>query len=358
MFVPVNNSTMLRSSLSSAFTRRTAMATAAIPKTQKVILINETGSYDVLKYQDYPVPSIADSEFLVKNKYSGINFIESYFRKGIYPSEKPSILGREGSGTVVAKGKSVKNFEIGDKVAYTSGAAFAQYTKVDDNGKVVKLPKDADDETLKLYAAGLLQALTALTFIDEAYNVKKGDFILNYAAAGGVGLILDQLLSKRGAHTIAVVSTEEKLELAKKHGAEYGIISTKEDIVAKVREITNNKGVDAAFDSIGKDTFETTIASLKRKGTFVSYGNASGPVSPFSLNKLTGNIKILRPSLFFYVSTNEEWQHYSKEFVSLLNSGEIKINIGPVFPLSEYPKATQLLEERKTTGKLVLEVPQ
>lgn len=334
------------------------MATTAIPKTQKVILINETGSYDVLKYQDYPVPSISDNEFLIKNKYSGINFIESYFRKGIYPSEKPSILGREASGTVVAKGNSVKNFDIGDKVAYISGSTFAQYTKINANGKVIKLPKDADDETLKLYAAGLIQALTALTFIDEAYNVKKGDFILNYAAAGGVGLILDQLLKERGAHTIAVVSTEEKLALAKKHGAEYGIVSTKEDIVARVKEITNNQGVDAAFDSVGKDTFETTIAALKRKGTFVSYGNASGPVSPFSLGKLTGNIKILRPTLFLYIATDEEWQHYSKEFVSLVSSGKLKINIGGVFPLSDYAKATQLLEERKTTGKLVLEIPQ
>lgn len=334
------------------------MATTTIPKTQKVILINDTGSYDVLKYQDHPVPSITDNELLVKNKYSGINFIESYFRKGIYPSEKPLILGRESSGTVVAKGNSVKDFDIGDKVAYLSGSAFAQYTKVDAAGKVVKLPKDANDETLKLYAAGLLQSLTALTFIDEAYNVKKGDFILNYAAAGGVGLILDQLLKERGAHTIAVVSTEEKLELAKKHGAEYGIISSKEDIVTRVKEITNNQGVDAAFDSIGKDTFETTISALKRKGTFVSYGNASGPVSPFPLTKLTGNIKILRPSLFSYIATSEEWKHYSREFVSLVSSGKLKINIGHVFPLSEYPKATQLLEERKTTGKLVLEIPQ
>lgn len=349
---------MLRSSVSSVFRRKAAMATTTIPKTQKAIVINETGSYDVLKYQDYPVPSINENEFLVKNKYTGVNFIESYFRKGIYPSQKPLILGREASGTIVAKGNSVKNFDVGDKVAYLAGSAFAQYTKIGSNSRVVKLPKDSSDETLKLYAAGLLQALTALTFIDEAYTVKKGDFILNYAAAGGVGLIFDQLLKQRGAHTIAVVSTEEKLELAKKYGAEYGIISTKEDIVKKVKEITNNAGVEAAFDSVGKDTFETTLAALKKKGTFVSYGNSSGPVSPFSLTKLTGNIKLLRPTLFFYIDTDEEWQHYSKEFVSLISSNKLKINIGHVFPLSEYAKAAQLQEERKTTGKIVLEVPQ
>lgn len=349
---------MFRPVVPLVLSRRTGMVAATIPKIQKAILINETGSYDVLKYQDYPVPSITNNEVLVKNRYAGVNFIEAYFRKGLYPSEKPLILGREASGIVVAKGNSVKNFEVGDKVAYLSAYAFAQYTSVDASGRIVKLPGGSDDGTLRLYAASLLQSLTALTFIDEAHNVKKGEFILNYAAAGGVGLILNQLLKERGAHIIAVVSTEEKLELAKQHGAEYGIIYSKEDIPSRVKEITKDQGVDAAFDSIGKVTFDSTIASLKRKGTFVSYGNASGPVAPFPLLKLAGNTKLVRPSVANYLVTNEEWRRYSQQLVSLLGSGKLKFNIYHVFPLGEYPKAAQLLEERKTTGKLVLEIPQ
>lgn len=334
------------------------MSAASIPKTQKVILINETGGYDVLKYQDYPIPKISDNDILVKNKYSGINFIEAYFRKGIYPSEKPYVLGREASGTVVAKGNSVKSFEIGDKVAYMSESAFAQYTKVSAAGKVVKLPADSDDETLKLYAAGLLQSLTALTFVNEAHNVKKGEYILVYAAAGGVGLLLDQLIKARGAHVIAVASTEEKVQLAKKNGAEYGIVSTKEDIVTKVKEITNGEGVDAAFDSVGKDTFKTTVDSLKNKGTFVSYGNSSGVVDSFALTSLPRNIKILRAGVLGYISTPEDWDHYTKEIVPLLSSGKLNIHIGKIFPLSKYAEATKELEARKTTGKLVLEIAQ
>lgn len=348
---------MLRKAISSVVNKR-LMTAVSIPKTQKVILINETGGYDVLKYQDYSVPSINANELLVKNKYSGINFIEAYFRKGLYPSEKPYILGREASGTIVAKGDNVKDFEIGDKVAYLSGSAFAQYTSVSAEGKVVKLPRDSSDETLKLYAAGLLQSLTALTFINEAHNVKKGEYILVYAAAGGVGLILDQLVSARGAHVIAVASTDAKIELAKKYGAEYGIVSTKEDIVAKVRDITKGQGVDAAFDSVGKDTFKTTVDALRSKGTFVSYGNSSGLVDSFALTSLPRNIKILRAGVFGYVATQEEWQHYSKKVVYLIDSKKLKINIGKVFPLSEYSEATKELESRKTTGKLVLDIPQ
>lgn len=342
---------------------KAAMSTApsvSIPATQKVVLINDIGDFDVIKYQDYPVPTISDDELLIKNKYAGVNYIESYFRKGIYPSEKPYLLGREATGVVVAKGDSVKGYDIGDKVGYVSGATFAQYTKFSVNGRILKVPKDSDDEKLKLYAAALLQGLTALTFVHEAYDVKPDDYILLYAAAGGVGLIFDQLVKLRGAHTIAVASTDEKLILAKKFGAEFGINSSKEDILSKVQDITNGKGVAAVFDSVGKDTFETSLAALKNKGTFVSFGNASGPVTPFPLSKLSPkNIKLLRPQLNAYTSVSEgDWEKYSKKLLELVDSNSLKILIHKTYPLSEYKEAAQELESRKTTGRIVLEIPQ
>lgn len=335
------------------------MTADSIPKTQKVVLIDGVGDYDVIKYQDSAVPSIGDNELLIKNKYAGINFIEAYFRKGIYPVQLPQILGREATGVVVAKGQSVKNFDIGDKVAYMSSSTFAQYTKYSSSGLISKLPSETTDDQLKVYAAALIQGLTALTFLDEAYKVKQGDYILLYAAAGGVGLLMDQLLKERGAHAIAVVSTEEKEELAKKFGAEYVINSSKEDILKRALEITNDKGVDAVFDSVGKDTFDISLNALKLKGSFVSFGNASGPVPPFALSRLSSkNIRLMRPTLFGYLAEPEDWDHYSKKLFELIDSGKLKIAITKTYPLSEYKIATQELESRKTTGKLVLEIPQ
>lgn len=347
---------MLRSRLKSTFNLRKM---SSIPTVQKVIVIRETGGPEVLSYEEnYPVPKISENELLIKNKYAGINFIETYFRKGIYPTEKPYVLGREASGEVVAKGSSVTKFDIGDKVAYLSPHTFAQYSKISETGPIMKLPADSSDENLKIYAGALLQALTALTFINEAYEVKKDDYILLYAAAGGAGLAFDQLLKLKGAHVIAVASTYEKLQLAKQYGAEYLINSQKDDILAKVLEYTDGKGVDAAFDSIGKDTFEITLAALKRKGTFVSFGNASGPVTPFPLARLSAkNIKIARPQLFGYIAAPEEWQHYSTELVRLIESHEFKALISKTYPLKDYRKATEEQEARKTVGKLVLEIP-
>ncbi|QEU58681.1 Zta1 [Kluyveromyces lactis] len=340
---------------------RTSIRTmSSIPSVQKVVLIRENGGPEVLKYEeDYPVPKIGATDLLIKNKYAGINFIEVYFRKGIYPSEKPYVLGREAVGEVVAKGDQVDKYNVGDKVAYLSASTFAQFTKYPQNGHLIKLPKDISAEKEKIIAGSLVQGLTPLTFIDEAYNVQKGDFILVYAAAGGVGLIFDQLLKARGARTIAVASTDEKLQLAKEYGAEFLINSTKDDIVEKVKEFTNGEGVAAAFDSIGKDTFETTLQVVKRKGTIVSFGNASGAVPPFAINRLSPkNLKLVRPQLFAYVADPSEWEHYSSELIRLIDSGELKITISKVYPLKDYKEATEALESRKTVGKLILEIPE
>jgi len=330
-----------------------------IPKTQKAIRIHETGGLDVLRYEDVPVPEINDNEILIKNKYAGINFIEKYFRTGLYPAPKPQVLGREASGVVVAKGKDVKDYDIGDNVAYGSPATFAQYTKYDPSIRIFKLPKDASEEKHQLYAGLFIQGFTALTFITDAYNVQKGDYILVHAAAGGVGLILTQLIKARGAHVVATASTDEKLKLAKDNGAEFLINSKTDDVVKKVLEFTNNKGVAASFDGVGKDTFQISIDSLARKGTLVSFGNASGAVDPVPLTVLTPkNLKLLRPTVFNYIADKEEWDYYSKELYQLVESGKLNIEISKIYPLSQYRQAAEDLEGRKTTGKLLLEIPQ
>lgn len=334
-----------------------------LPTTQKVIYFEENGDIDKLKFSpEWPMPLIGADDILVKNKYSGVNFIEVYFRKGIYPSEKPYIPGRESAGEVVAVGDNVKGFSVGDKIAGLYPKNFAQYTALDyKSNTILNLGKDLSDSQLQLYAASLLQGLTALTFIEEAYKVQQGDYIFITAAAGGVGLILNQLLKLRGAHTIAVASSDEKLKLAKENGAEFLLNSSKlsfDEIKDEVLKITNGQGVEAVFDSIGKDSFECSLAIVKRKGTLVTFGNASGPIPPFLVNRLSAkNIKLLRPQLFGYIATKEEFTHYTTELFELIDSGKLNIKVHGVYPLEDYPNATTEMEGRKTTGKLVLSIP-
>ena len=345
--------------------QRAMCSASSIPDRQAVIYYEKNGGPEVLQYStSFAVPSdLSATDILIKNKYTGINFIEVYFRNGIYPAEFPYIPGREASGEVLAVGDKVKNFKVGDKVAYLGNKNFAQFTKFDTNqSTILNLGPNATTEQLKLYAASLLQGLTALTFINEAYAVKENDYILVTAAAGGVGLILDQLIGKvRKAHVIAVASTDEKLAKAKQNGAEFLLNSSElsnDQLAEKILEITNGKGVEAIFDSIGKDTFDLDLKVVKRKGTFISYGNSSGAVPPFVINKLAPkNIKLLRPQLFGYVAERSEFEHYTKELFDLINSKKLSIDIYQVYQLKDYPTATRDLEGRKTTGKLLLEIP-
>lgn len=333
-----------------------------IPSTQKAIFYNKQGGPEVLKYGDVPVPAISDTEILIKNKYAGINFIETYFRKGVYPvASFPYIGGREASGVVAQVGSKVKSYSVGDKVAYLSGQTFAQYTKVPETGSILKLRADADEQTVKKFGGSLLSGLTALTFIDEAYTVKEGDYILVTAAAGGLGLLLDQLISGRKAHVIAVASSKEKLARAKANGAEYLLDSSElsdEQILEQIEKITAGKGVNASFDSVGKDTAELSLAAVGRKGTWVSIGNASGKVPPLSINRLSPkNLKVVRPMLFAYIATPQEFGYYSQKLATLIENNQLTYEFH-YHPLSEYPEVTVAQESRKTTGKLVLEIPQ
>lgn len=338
--------------------------TSNIPEKQAVVYYDQTGGPEVLKYsKDFPVPKINENEILVKNSYAGINFIEVYFRNGIYPASFPYIPGREASGEVVSVGSNVENFKIGDKIAYLGNQNFAQFTKLDSSKpSILNLGQQISDDQLKIYAASLIQGLTALTFIHEAYAVQENDYILVTAAAGGVGLILDQLIGKiKKAHVIAVASTNEKLEKAKKNGAEFLLNSSElsyDEISDKILDITKGKGVDAIFDSIGKDSFEMDMKVIKRKGTLISFGNASGAVPPLSINRLSPkNVKLLRPQLFGYITEPEEFKFYTKMLFDLINSGALNIDIHKVYSLEDYKSATIEMEGRKTTGKLLLKIP-
>ncbi|CCG23740.1 Hgt17 glucose transporter [Candida orthopsilosis Co 90-125] len=345
-----------------AFTQLSSLSAKLIPNKQQVVLFNKIGSFDEIKVDNnYPTPQIeSDYDIIVKNHYAGVNYIEAYFRTGEYPSNPPMIFGREASGEVVEVGSQVDNLKPGDKIAYLSPSTFAQYTKItNDNLKLLKLPPSATDQELQIFGSILLQGLTALTFVKEPYKVEKGDDVLVWAAAGGVGNLLVQLINQVGGNAIAVASNDTKLKLAAESGAKYLINSTTDNIEEKVRQFTNGKGVEAVYDSIGKDTFDISLNSLATAGTFVSFGNASGPVTPFSLSKLsTKNIKVSRPSSMVYLNNPQKWNYYSGLLLDLLNTDKLKFNISKVYELQNYRQAAEDLESRRSHGKLTLKIPQ
>ncbi|KAM3069496.1 NADPH:quinone reductase [Clarireedia jacksonii] len=315
------------------------MATSEIPKTMKAIVIEKTGGVEVLEYRtDHPVPTPKEGEVLVKNDFIGINYIDTYFRTGLYPSPKPEILGREAEGTIVALGPNTDtaSLSVGDRVVWMGTSAYAEYTATP-AAKVHTVPSGLEPG---IAAAALLQGLTALTLIREAYHVQKGDWILVHAAAGGVGLWLCQLLRVVGAKVIATASTAEKLELAKTNGADVGVNYKEEDVTKRVLEITGGEGVRAVFDSVGKDMFESDLEVVARKGSIISFGNA--------------NLKVMRPTLFSFIQTREEFEGYVAELFDFIIKDKLNVRIHEIYPLQEVARAHSDLEGRKTTGKLLL----
>ncbi|KAL5341637.1 hypothetical protein BJX70DRAFT_386642 [Aspergillus crustosus] len=325
--------------------------------TMKAIVTSETGSPSVLKTDlHHPIPTPTEGQLLVKNRISGINYIDIYFRTGLYPSPKPEILGREAVGTVVSLGPGPNpyNFRVGDRVAWLGTSGYAEYSAVP-AAKSVKVPEGISDEDV---IAALLSGLTVLTLTRETYEVKRGDVVLLHAAAGGAGFLMTQILKTIGAVVIGTAGGGEKVELVKGLGADYVIDYRSEegkDWVKKVKEITNGKGVDVVYDSVGKDTWEGSLEAVKRKGTIVWFGNASGPVPPLPLPKLSPKcVKIARPTVFGYIETREEFEHYTNELFELLKSGQLKVKIHKVYPLDQVVQAHTDLVGRKTTGKLLL----
>ncbi|KAI9736433.1 MAG: NADPH:quinone reductase [Claussenomyces sp. TS43310] len=327
---------------------------APIPKTMRGILIEKTGGVEVLQYRtNLPVPSLKEGEVLVKNDYVGINYIDTYFRTGLYPAPKPEILGREAEGTIVAVSDAgeTHGFKPDDRAVWMSTAGYAEYTAVPAD-KAYAIPAGIQPGVA---AAALLQGLTALTLIREAYAAQKGDWILVHAAAGGVGLWLCQLLRAVGARVIGTASTPDKIALARANGAEFVIDYSHEDVVARVSDITGGAGVVAVFDGVGKDTFEADLQLLARKGSLVSFGNASGPVPPFAIARLGAkNLKVLRPSLYNYIYTRDEAERYTAELFDLILKDAVEVRVHHVYPLADVATAHSDLEGRRTTGKLLL----
>ncbi|KAI7547122.1 NAD(P)-binding protein [Hortaea werneckii] len=325
------------------------------PEMMKGVAITENGGTEVLHLrEDLPVPKPADGEILIRNDFIGVNYIDTYFRSGLYKtSHWPYILGCESEGTVVSLGTGdISDFRPGDRVVCFSQATYAEYT-VASAARTAKIPAEV---AAKIGAAALIQGLTALTLVRDAHHVKKGDWVLVHAAAGGTGLWLCQLLRTIGATVIGTTSTLEKAELAKQAGATYAVNSSREDVLSTVHSLTDGKGVAVVFDGVGKSTFDISMACVARKGSLVSFGNASGAVPPFAIARLSAkNVRLLRPTLGNYVATKEEFRRYTDELFQYISTGDVNVRVHASYPLSRVAEAHMDLENRRTTGKLILD---
>ncbi|CAG8546759.1 9872_t:CDS:2 [Scutellospora calospora] len=319
----------------------------------KAIQIKSTGGVEVLEYITIERPKITEPmDVLVKNNFIGVNFIDTYHRSGVYNLSLPAVLGREGAGIVESVGDGVKDIKPGDCVAYLGASSYAEYTKAP-SSYVTKVPNGIDS---RLAAASLLQGLTSWTLVTQSYEVKKDDWVLIHAAAGGTGLLLVQLVKNLGAHAIGTVSNDEKAKLAIAAGVKHVINYTTQNVVEEVMRITDNQGVHAVFDGVGKDTFEISLACARRLGSFISFGNASGIIPPFDILKLSAkNLKLMRPTLFKYIETEEEFKKYTAELFTIIKEGKLDIKIWKTYKLSDVKQAHQDLEGRKSTGKLILQ---
>jgi NADPH:quinone reductase len=319
----------------------------------KAIIVERTGSPDVLQYLERPTPTAGSGEALVRVEAIGVNFIDVYQRQGLYPLPLPFIPGSEAAGIVEAIGPDVAEVAVGDRVAYAMvPGSYAEFTVVP-AARLVKVPNDI---TAQQAAAAMLQGMTAHYLTTSVYALKRGDWALVHAAAGGVGLLLIQMAKRIGANVIGTVSTEEKAELARKAGADHVILYTKQDFELETKRIMNGKGVQVAYDSVGKDTFLKSLAVLAPRGMMALYGQSSGPVSPFDPGLLAqgGSLFMTRPSLAHYAATREELLLRAGQVLGWIASGELKLRIEHSYPLARANEAHRDLEGRKTTGKVLL----
>lgn len=336
------------------------------PSTIQAITISKTGGPEVVEKREIPFPKVDPSHLVVKIQYLGVNFIDTYYREGIYAASGfPFVIGKEASGVVVGlpTDESVLNdpdykkrgYKEGSRVAVDCLGSHAEYASAPWK-TVYVVPESVSSLTA---VSALVQGLTAISFMEEAYNVQKGDIILIHTVAGGLGLLMTQLAKSRGATVIGTTSTLEKAALAKANGTDHVILYKSEDTVARVLELTNGEGVHAIFDGVGKDTFESDLIMIRRKGTLVSVGNASGAVPPFPPIKLAQkNVKLLRPTMNNYTYTPAETLHYGNALFSLLANGTLKTQIFKEYPFTtEGVRQAQIdLTGGKTTGKLVVKV--
>ncbi len=320
----------------------------------KVVKFDTVGGPDVLQYTDGYLAAPGPGEVQIRHHAIGLNYIDTYHRSGLYPLPLPSGIGLEASGVIEELGANVKGFKVGDRVAYGTGplGAYAEVRNFPAN-RLVKLPKEIADET----AAGMmLKGMTARYLLRATYKVKKGETILLHAAAGGVGQIVSQWAKALGARVIGVVGTEEKMAIAKQQGCAEVINSSTDNIVARVRDLTDGKGVPVVYDGVGQATFAASLDCLSPRGMLVSFGNASGPVKAFNLGELAskGSLYVTRPTLFNYTSTDEDFQETAEDVLDVVKSGKVKIPVNQKYALKDASQAHRDIEARKTTGTTVL----
>jgi NADPH2:quinone reductase len=319
----------------------------------KAIRIHNHGGPEVLAYEDVPAPEPKAGEARVKIEASGVNFIDIYHRTGLYPMNRPCILGSEGAGVVDAVGEGVIEVKQGDRVAYAMiPGSYAEYAVVP-AGKLVPVPDDIDAKS----AAGImLQGMTAHYLTHSTYPLQKDATALVHAAAGGVGLLLVQVAKMLGARVIGTVSTQAKADLVRKAGADEIILYTQADFLAEAKRITNGQGVHVVYDSVGATTFEKSLDCLRPRGYLVLFGQSSGPVAAFDPAKLAakGSLFLTRPSLAHYTLTRAELLRRATDLFDWMQGGKLKLRIEKTLPLRDASEAQQLLEKRGTTGKLIL----
>ena len=321
----------------------------------KAIQFSKVGGPEVLQLVDIMLPEPGVGEVQLRHTAIGLNFVDTYYRSGLYPTANlPSGLGNEAAGVITKLGKGVKGFKVGDRVAYGSGTLGAyQEARNFPFNRLIKLPKAISDETA---AAMMLKGMTVRYLLCATYKAKRGDVVLFHAAAGGVGSIFGQWTKALGVKAIGTVGSAEKMKLAKANGYAHVINSSTEDVVARVKEITKGKGVAVVYDAIGKATVEISLNCLQPRGLFVSFGNASGPITNFNLGQLAakGSLYVTRPTLYNYILTDKEFQQTARDLLKIVASGKVKIKINQRYSLAEASKAHVDLQARRTTGATVL----
>ncbi len=320
----------------------------------KAIRYDRTGGPEVMQWVDVEVGEPGEGEIRVKQSACGLNYIDVYFRCGLYPQQLPAGLGMEAAGEVTAVGPGVSGVKVGERVAYVARppGAYAQ-ERVLRADQVIRLPDAISDEQA---ASVMLQGLTAQYLLRRTYRVKAGETILIQAAAGGVGLIVCQWAKALGATVIGTVGSDEKAEIARAHGCDHPIVYTREDFTARVREITNGAGVPVVYDSIGKDTYVKSLDCLAPLGMFVSFGNASGPLPPIDSSEFSsrGSLFFTRPTLFSYIARRSDYEAMTAELFEVITSGQVKTSINQRYALQDVGQAHTDLEARRTTGSTVL----
>ncbi|CAM3230611.1 quinone oxidoreductase family protein [Tsukamurella hominis] len=318
----------------------------------RAITVSEHGGPEVLTYGEVPDPVPGPGQVLVRTSAIGVNFIDTYFREGMYPTALPYVPGSEGSGTVVALGEGVTNRAVGDVVAWCDGpGSYAELVTVPAE-RTVAVP---DGVAPEVAASVLLQGMTAHYLTHDSHPVQAGDTVLVHAGAGGTGLLVTQMATALGARVITTVSTDEKERLSREAGA-WQVLRYDEDVAARVRELTDGVGVAAVYDGVGKDTFEASLLATRHKGIVVLFGAASGPVPPFDLQRLNplGSLFVQRPTLAHHVATAEDFARRSGAVLDGLRDGSLRFTVGATYPLAEAGRAHTDLQARRTTGSVAL----